>query len=262
MKKETRFTTKNGTEVVIKPINAKIQNESTFVYNKAFSNALKNGSLLRQKLERYMIEQGMWGDEVQAEYEELLKEMGSIEKKLNSGKDENDKKIKLSEGKELALQLSKLRGKLTKILQQKNSLDSSTAEALADNAQFNFYLVKSCYDYKTQTPLFSSEEEYIDKGDEEFSIEVATKFAEYYYDYDSEHEKQRTEFKFLKRFDFIDDEGYYINSDGERIDSKGNVIAEEEEDEENKIDVMVAEFEDDINPKPATKKRKAAKSSE
>jgi hypothetical protein len=259
MKKEKRFTTTNGTDVVIKSVNSKIQNEATFVHNKAFSKALKNGSLLRSKLESYMREQGMWGEEEQKKYETILIDIGKIEKKLNSGRDENDEKIKLSEGKELALKLSKLRNKVITILQQKNSLDSSTAEASADNAQFNFFLVKCCYDYKTQKPLFESLEDYLEKGDDETSIEVATEFARHYYDYEPDHDKKRTEFKFLKRFNFIDEEGYYINKDGQRTDSEGNALKDKDETEEEE-DVMVAEFEDDINPKPKKTRKKTSTS--
>lgn len=258
MKKEKRFTTKNGQEVVIKTINSKIQNEATFVYNKAFRKALNEGCLLRSRLESYMIEQGMWGEDEQKKYESILINIAGIEKQLNSGKNKEGQKLKLSEGKELALKLSKLRNEVIKILQQKNSLDSATAEASADNAQFNFFLVSCCYDYKTQKPLFESVEDYLEKGDDEFSVEVATEFASYYYDYEPDHDKKRTEFKFLKRFNFIDDEGYYINKDGKRTDSQGNILKEVEEEEED--DVMVAEFEDDINPKPKRTRKKTSTS--
>lgn len=252
MKKEVRFTTKNKTEVLIKPISAKVAAEAQLVYNKAFSNALKEGSLLKSRLESYMKEQGMWNKEKQDEYEDLINKMAECEKCLNSGK-KDDQKLKLSEAKEIAMNLSTYRNELSFLLRERSALDSSTAEAMADNARFNFLLVMSCYDYKTQTRLFESVDDYLEKGDDELSIQVATKFAEIFYNLDPDYEKSLTEFKFLKRFNFIDDDGFFINADGDRVNIKGDVIKDEEEDSST---VLTAEFEDDVSPKPKSKPAK------
>jgi hypothetical protein len=251
MKKETRFTTKNKTDVLIKPITSKTSSESQLVYNKAFSNALKEGSLLKSRLESYMKEQGMWNEEKEKEYKDLIETMSELEKQLNSGLNENGDKLKLSEAKEKAIKLSSTRNDLASLLRERSSLDSSTAESMADNARFNYLLVMSCYDYKTQKRLFESVDAYMDQGDDEMAIEVATKFAELFYNIEADHEKKLTEFKFLKRFNFIDDDGFFIDKDGNKVNIKGEPIKEEPE---NKTDVETAEFEDDINKTPTVKK--------
>ena len=258
MKKEIRFTAKNKTEVLIKPITAKVAAEAQLVYNKAFKDALKAGSLLKSGLEPYMREQGLWNDDRQKEYEEVLKTISDYDKQLNSGLDTDGNKLKLTQAKEIALGLSKARKKLTKLIHERSILDSNTAESIADNARFNFFVVNSCYDYKTQSRLFESVDDYLEKGEDEFTIEVASKFAEVFYDVDPDYEKNLTEFKFLKRFNFIDDEGYFINREGQRVDLDGNVVTVKEDKDDSSVDVLTAEFEDDVTPKPkkVTKKTK------
>ena len=74
--------------------------EAQKVYNRFFRDALESGALLRQKLDGYMTEQGLWNDDKQKEYDKITHEIIADEKKIKAGG------IKLSEAKVLALELA------------------------------------------------------------------------------------------------------------------------------------------------------------
>ena len=77
----------NGDErrvVVIRPDSKKLS-EAQKVYNKYFRDALESGALLRQRLDGYMREQGIWNDQKEKEYNELTERINKTEKKLAAG---------------------------------------------------------------------------------------------------------------------------------------------------------------------------------
>lgn len=261
MKEEKRFTTTSGTDVVIKPISSNALVKSQFVYNSSFKEALENGCLLKNKLFDYMKEQGLWDEKKDDEYKDLLTELSGLDRQLNSGKDADGKKLSVTQGQSIAMELHEKRSDLIKLTREKSSLDASTAESVADQAKFNFLLTKCVYDYKTQKPIYSNVDEYLEVGDNIDSLEIAQKFAEIFYGVDPDHEKTLTEFKFLKRFGFIDDEGNFINKEGQKVDINGDLIQEDNEDSE-KYDVTTADFEDDTikeKPKPKRKSKTSTK---
>ena len=55
----------NEVKVLIKMPTATQYRDSQIEYNKAFRKALDSGALLRQKLEDYMVDQGIWNDQKQ-----------------------------------------------------------------------------------------------------------------------------------------------------------------------------------------------------
>ena len=58
-------------EVAVLRPDAKVSREAQKVYNRFFRDALESGALLRQKLDGYMTEQGLWNDDKQKEYDKL-----------------------------------------------------------------------------------------------------------------------------------------------------------------------------------------------
>ena len=72
-------------------------------YNKAFSDAVQSGALLRLKLNDFMKEQGIWNDKKEAEVTSLAKEIINNEKALARGG------IRLTEARLLALKIKECR---------------------------------------------------------------------------------------------------------------------------------------------------------
>jgi len=227
--------------------------EGKKIHNKAFRQALDDGALLKKSLMNYMIEQGVWNDKKEELYKSFVKEIGELEYKLSSGK------MKVSEGKALAIQLAKKRAEFRLLISERNQMESNSAEAQADNARFNALLAKSVFDYDTQKCVYASTEDYVENGSDDLGIALAEKFANFLYGVNEDYESTLVENKFLKRFKLVndlghfvdnagnlvdidghrvDEEGYRLDSDGKRIDLNGNPLG---------VKIEEAEFEDDFN---------------
>lgn len=262
MTQEVRFEV-DGKEYYITPVTAKIVAESQRVYNKAFRDAVSSGALLKKSLEAYMKDQGLWDDKREEEYKNLVKTMADLEYRLKKGK------IKVSEGRELALQLKKTRNQLQSLVSDRNYQDSVTAEGQADTERFNYLVYASIYDFETRKPVYQSLDEYRSKTSDELTVKLATKFASHYYGVEDNYEDTLTENKFLKRYNMIDGEGYLLSKEGQRVDSEGHLLDAEGyriDTEGHRIDinnnpvietdVTEAEFEDDYFAESAEKPKK------
>ena len=143
-KDEKRFEFEDK-QYVIKPLNAKVSSEAQKVYLKAFKDAIEDGAILKNTLDDHMRRQGLWDDSKQQEYEKLIKKSAELEYKIKSGEYK-----KASQLREKALELKKIRRDLADLMMVRNSMDSMTADGLADNERF-FYLITACvYDYESQ----------------------------------------------------------------------------------------------------------------
>jgi hypothetical protein len=259
-------------ELFILAPSPRIAAQASKVYNQAFKESLTSGAILRGVLEKKLRDEGLWDDDREERYLDLVKSIAKLDHVLNSGK-EDGKVAKLSRAREAALELKARRAELNELLYDKNQYDEMTAEASADNARFN-YLVSACImDYKTRKPYFDSHDDYLDKSDQKVAVKIATKFANYLYGLDENYEEGLTENKFLRRFNFcddkgrlidsdgelintegtrIDDEGYRLNDDGVRVDINGNPILDDA------VNVDTVDFEDDLSG-PKKRKRTAKK---
>jgi hypothetical protein len=202
-------------------MDSKATNESKKIHNKAFAEALANGALLRKALMSYMNEQGVWDADKEVLYQKYVKQINELEYKLSAGK------MKVSEGKAIALELAKVRSEFRDLIAERNAMDSNTAEGQADNVRFNFLVSKCVYDWDTQKPVYSSLEDYTENGNSELAIQLANKFANFLYGVDEDYDNNLVENKFLRRFKIIDDKGRFINSDGKYVDIEGNLLDEE-----------------------------------
>lgn len=247
MKEECRFEV-DGKDYFIRNITSKIISDAQLVYKRAFKKALNDGCILRKSLMKRMEEDGIWSREKQSEYDDYIKKIATIEYKLNTGKDE-DRKLTVSEGRELAIELSRTRIEMRNLISEKNEADNNTAEATADNEKFN-YLVSACiYDYITKKPVFSSYEDYLNRADSDEAYKFASEFARFYYGLEKDYEKTLTEYKFLKRFNLIDDDGNFINKDGKRVNVNGELIDSEGyrvDENGNRIDINRNPLEENV----------------
>lgn len=228
---ETSFKiTVDGKEVEldIKAATLADQRESQKVYNQAFSDAVKSGSIVRAKLDDLLKDQGLWDDKKELQFRTLQKQILDSEKKLAKGG------ISLKDAKNLAIQIQQYRNDLRDLIAVKTNLDSHTAEGQADNARFN-YLVSSCVVYKNNgNKYFKNYEDYLNRATDPVSLIAAQKLASIMYGLDSDFEKKLPENKFLIKYkfvnenlEFVDDKGRLVDSDGRLIDTNGRFINED-----------------------------------
>jgi hypothetical protein len=147
-----------------------------------------------------------------------------LEKTLYRGK--NGKKPKVSEGKELALEMRKLRIDLRNLISERLSLEENTAESLSDNARFD-YFVAHCTFYKDSGKrVYNSVEDYNSKSSDSIAFAAASMLGNILYNLDSDFEKNLPENRWLGMFNLADEKGNLVNVDGEQVDSEGRIINE------------------------------------
>ena len=202
---------------VVRP-NVKQRQEGQKVYNKAFRDAVESGAILRAKVNSVMREQNLWDDTKEAQYKQLVEKINSNERKIKSGG------IKLSEAKEIALQMRKDRVELRSLTSERSGLDNNTAEGQADNAQFNYW-VSACTVYSdTGKPYFNSYEDYVNRDDDPVTGKAASSLALMLYNLDPDYEKKLPENEFLKKYKFVDDELHLVDKNGRRVDIEGRLV--------------------------------------
>jgi hypothetical protein len=182
---------------------------------------LESGAILRPKIESVMREQKLWDDNKENSLRQLQNKIAENEKKLKSGG------IKLSEAREVALALRKHRGEIRALTSEKINLDNNSAEAQADNAQFNYY-VSACTVYgDSGKPYFKSYEEYMSKDDDPVVAKAASAMAQIIYNLEEDYDKKLPENEFLVKFKFADQGLHLINKQGKKIDAEGRLVDDE-----------------------------------
>lgn len=210
----------DGTEKEFEIVAASLaaQREAMKVYNQAFSDAVKSGSIVRAKLDDLLRDQGLWNETKDREFATLQKQILDKERALAKGG------ISLKQARAIAVDMKNLRIKLRDLISVKTELDTHTAEGQADNARFN-YLVSQCVVYKdTKKPYFSSYEDYLNRNSELVAILGAQRMASIMYGLDSDFEKKLPENKFLIKYKLVDDNLNYVDDKNRRVDEDGRLI--------------------------------------
>jgi hypothetical protein len=211
----------NTVRVVVKQPSAKDYRDAQLVYNKAFREALESGAMLRQKLQDYMIQQGIWSDEKQKQYEDIVEQIHSSEDALKVGN------IKLSEARSIALKLRDLRSQFRSLISERQSHDTHCAEGQADNTRFNFLVTKCVFKEDGVSRVWPTEESYEVAGSEDWAVKAASKLAEMMYGLDPNYDKNLTENKFLVQYRFAREDLRLVNKEGHLVDADGRLINED-----------------------------------
>ena len=204
---------------VLRP-NAKQRQEAQKVYNKAFREAVESGAILRAKIESVMREQKLWDDHKEAELRKLQAAIGDKERKVRSGG------IKLSEARDLAIQLRRDRAELRSLNSERMSLDNNSAEAQADNPQFNYWVSVCTVHANDGKPYFRSYEEYMTKEDDPAVGPAASALAKIIYNLEDDYEKKLPENQFLVKYKFADETLHLIDKQGRKVDADGRLVDE------------------------------------
>ena len=214
MQTEVNSKTLDGADIklIIKKPSPKNYRDSEMVYNKTVREALKNGALLRQKLNDYLIEQEIWNAAKENQYKTVLENISKHEEMLKTGG------IKLSQAKEVAVALKGYREELRGLVQERQAHDTMTAEGQGDNARFNYLVAVSTFKEDGKTLAWSTIAEY-DDSREPYAVDAASALAKMIYN-------KLPENQFLKKFKFVNNELKLINKDGHLIDEDGRLINE------------------------------------
>ena len=211
----------NETEVMVVRPKASHLRKAQLEYNKSFRAALESGALLRQKLDDYMKDQGIWNDDKEKEYNEIIEELNNNDILLKKGG------IPLRDAKKKAMEMREKRSDLRVLIAERSAMDGNTAEGQADNARFNSLVLQCLLDPDNEAPVIKDAKEYDDIADKPWVVDCAAQLANFLYDLDPDYEKNLTENKFLKDYKFVDQELRLLNKDGHAVDADGRLINEE-----------------------------------
>lgn len=235
----------NKVKIVVKKPNNVTLSQSQRIGAKAWTDCVRDGIMTKKELEKFMKEQGIWDDGKDKEQKTLVEEISSLEKKLFIGS-QGHTKLKASEGKEIAIQMRMKRAELRDLIAERISLEQNTAESISDNARFD-YLVANCAFYENGQKVYKDLEDYKAKADSEPAFTAAGTLAGMLYSVDKDFEAKLPENKFLKMFNYVNDDlslvntdgetvdlegrridknGYYLNDEGKRVDKDGNLLDE------------------------------------
>ena len=218
---DNEFTVKiDDKDTTFKVLNPSFKNqrESQKIYNKAFSDAINSGSIIRARLDDILVKQGLWNKDKDKEFSGLQDKINEGEKALASGG------ISLEKAKEIAVHMRDDREQLKQLIAVKNNLDNNTAEGQADNAKFN-YLVSCCVVYKdTGKTYFEGFEDYNNRSADIVGVKAAFKLANMIYGLDDNFEATLPENKFLKDYGFVNDSLEFVDSKGRKVDRNGKLI--------------------------------------
>lgn len=221
---EVKVDNNGKTEIVkllVKKPNNVILSQAQRIGAKAWTDCIRDGIMTKKELEKFMRQQGIWDDNKDEQQQKIVQEISDLEKQLYVG----NRKLKTSEGKNIAIQMRIKRNKLRELIAEKLSLEQNTAESLSDNARFDF-LVANCTYYENGQRVYKDLEDYKDKADSEIGFSAATALAGLIYSVDKEFEAKLPENKFLKMFNFVNEDLTLVNNKGEMVDADGRRIDE------------------------------------
>lgn len=206
---------------VLRPANRVVQ-EANMAYNLRMAELIRNGAkdeskrlLLRNELEKYLLDMGLWGKKDSLEVEKLATEIRAYELALKKGG------IKLSEARVIAIEMAEKRQLILGKYAARQQYDSATVESQAENFRFEFLLVKCLVFADTGKPFMNNNSEYIDRQDEIAVVSGAKTLANMVYGLDENMHKNMFEMKWLRDAGMIDDDGRYLDDKGDFIDKDG-----------------------------------------
>ena len=273
MKKYEKTVTveETGEEVdiyVLKP-NNDIITKADMYRAKMWNKCIRDGIIIKKELAILMEERGIWNQEKSTSEEAIGKEIQELERKLFRG--ENGKRPKVSEGQRIAIDMRNLRLKLRDLITERITLEENTAEALSDNARFD-YFVAECTFYKDGRKVYDGVEDYSQKNSDEIAYAAAAMLGDILYSLDPNFEGSLPENKWLKAFNLVDDELSLINVEGDLVDTAGRKVNESGhfiDDKDNRVDIngvplsedgnyVMVDYENDLVPTPPKPKKKAS----
>ena len=245
-KKELEVTLKDETKVKIYVTtpSARVVQRADRYRAKTWTECIEDGIKTKEELAIIMEDRGIWNEGHRKKEEKIIKDLTNCEKELYLGA--GKKSALLSDGKKIAVKMRQLRNDLRNLYMDRMSLEQNTAEALADNARFDYIVAYSTF-YENGQNVYKDIEDYNDKASDEIAFAAAGALAEMMYNYDSKTDEALPENQWLKTFDLVDENlslvdqeknlvdidgrrinefGHFINEDGKRTDKDGNLLDE------------------------------------
>lgn len=222
-KTKESFVTKDENDkelniTVVFPTNKNLQ-DAQMIYNIKMADLIRRGELLsRNQLDGYLNKLDLWTTEDQLLFIKMQKELREMEKILITSN------IETPEGKKIAIEMRTKREIMLSIYSKRSQFDETTMESVAEQHRFNFLITKCAIDTITGACVYKNIDDFIDKQNEQYSIDIAKILAAFVFGYKKDFAKQLPENRWLKNNNLINDDGAFIDKDGNLIDASGRKI--------------------------------------
>lgn len=214
----------DGTEKKIyvrKPTNK--DKQSADIYKaKIWMDCCKQGVTTAVELEEFLEKHNIWGSSQQEKYNALIGTMGELERELYTSQG----KKSIQDGKDIVEKMKETRAEIHELIGKKTNLEQNTAEALSENARFDFLVAACLYDEKNEKRLYEDVDDYNNRSDDPVAFAGATKLAQFTTGLDPNFFKNLPENKWLAKFRLVNDDLQFINKEGKTVDSEGREINE------------------------------------
>lgn len=249
MKKKEFTTTVDNKEIklfVVKP-NLEQENEASKVFTKTkirLLNLPKEERPFAQAGVRVKLKDaGVWSDEQEERLAEISEKLAKLEEVLKTGERvEDDIPVKLTkkEGREVALEVMVLRYTQFALLEEVEAFARDiTLEKIAEKEQVD-YLVSVCTLDENNKKYFKGLEDYKSRRYDQDAVDARTNLMNHMAELTKDWREDLIEYKFLRKYNFMNDEYQLIDSkgrlcdsefklvdkDGNYIDEEGNIIKE------------------------------------
>ena len=178
--------------------------------------------ILREKVEEYLRDEGIWTDEDENRVLELSQEIDDLLKKLRKGG------MKMSEGRQICVKILDKRREITDIQTKRRSFDEATLENMAESERID-YLVWACTLYSdTGDPYWETLEDMkYDKQNDVYEQGVRYIYSTLF-GIEEDFEQNLPESKWLKKYSFLDDNMRFVDrKTGKYVDRDGNPIEDQ-----------------------------------
>lgn len=200
----------------------KQEDEARLISNKIFRKAADAGCYFRNELTDKLKQTGVWTKEEEKEYQDVIVSLAKNQRILDEGG------IDLEEAKKVAIDMRIQRMRMFELTVTLREHDPRTVEGQSENAYFDA-LVAFCTSNEDGTKTFKNYEDYLDKSNEQYSVDCASALAKMVYGINEDWEKDLPENKFLLEFNFVNEDLRLVNEEGHLVDTKGRLINEDGE---------------------------------
>ncbi len=237
---KTKDNNGNDIEIVVISPGTKIVQDAQMQYSLKMSELMRKSInstdklLSRHQLDKYLSELGIWSKEDNIFFATIQIKIRDMEKKLMEGG------IKISEAKKIALDMRNSRNILLTLYNKRAHFDEITMESIAEQYRFRFLVTKCVMDAKTKEPLFKDIEDYINRQDEQMTIDGAKELASVLFGYNKDFTRSLPENRWLAKFGLGDNDGNLIDKCGNLVDENGKRVDQNNrfiDDDGNFIDI-------------------------
>lgn len=211
-----------GQELVLTDITSEIRTEGQKRYSQVFNKAWGEGIPLRIEIERKLREKGLLDDNTAEEA--IRAELRESEVVLRSAKRSDGTRLTREDGRQLALAMRRLREKLSNVSNDVSDLFSRTAESIASNEQFQ-YFIYACTRRKDGRRYWDSVESFMNDNSP-VATQAVRAFVANMANVDVNYEMSLPENVWLKRFGYLKDDGTLLNPDGKMINNDDQLVNE------------------------------------